>query len=372
MSRVSRSNSLGEAEAIVNQPKVQKQILVEAQHPVAIFSMGIGDHLVSLPAVRALADLFDGRLSLICRPGARQEFYRDVTLNKVHETDIRYHFEGNTIRYTENGSQLRPARIRFDAESIAQKVDKCDLLISLNHWHSPSVDELLERLSPANSMGFFSRFKFHFSFYGKHAADVAFAVPLCLDPALRIETFALAPSVLPDIQQWASTWRTRLPGSTKVLAVHAETKASKMWPVHRFVETLDEFLDRHHDVVVLALGVSDLGLDQGKHGKRVVRCYNFPLACAIALMGQADFFLGVDSSMLHAADLFRIPGVGLFGPTQESSYGFRFAPHRHVRGFDQTLDTITVPEVLNALESVFSEHVESKVYGPNTNTPLST
>lgn len=302
---------------------------------------------------------------MICRPGARQDFYGGVNLSKVHEIDIRYLFERNTVRYTENGSQLRPARIRFDAESIAQQVDKCDLLISLNHWHSPSLDELLERLSPANSMGFFSQFKFRFSFYGKHASDIAFAVPLSLEPALRIENFALAPSVLPDIRQWARNWRNKLPAVTKVLAVHAETKASKMWPMQRFVETLDEFLDRHHDVIVLALGLSDLGLDKGKHGKRVVRCYNIPFSCVMALLGKANFFLGIDSCMLHAADLLRIPGVGLFGPTKESDYGFRFAPHRHVRGVDQTLDTITVPEVLNALESVFSEHVESKVYVPN-------
>lgn len=48
------------SEVIVNQPKVQEKILVEAQYPVAIFCMGIGDHLVTLPAVRALASRLMG------------------------------------------------------------------------------------------------------------------------------------------------------------------------------------------------------------------------------------------------------------------------------------------------------------------------
>jgi ADP-heptose:LPS heptosyltransferase len=342
---------------LANLSKDQYPFLLEARHPVAIFSMGIGDHLLALPAMRALTNLFDERLSLICQPGAREVFFRDLSLKQVHEIKVQHSFD--SVR-SEKGKPLR--RVRFNANSLVEQVNNRDLLISLNYWHSPSVDELLEKLSPVTTMGFFSQFKFQFSFYGKHASDVAFSVPQSLDSALRIENFAGPPSVLPAIQEWARTWRTRISGPTKVLGVHAETKPSKMWPVDRFVETLDEFLGRHRDVIVLALGISDLGLDKGKHGERVVPCDKLPLPCVIALMGQADFFLGIDSCLLHVADLFCIPGVGLFGPTKESDYGFRFAPHRHLRGFDGTMDAITPSQVLNALESVFSENVESKAH----------
>jgi ADP-heptose:LPS heptosyltransferase len=47
---------------------------------------------------------------------------------------------------------------------------------------------------------------------------------------------------------------------------------------------------------------------------------------------SADAFLGVDSCMLHAADLFRVPSVGLFGPTRPSEFGLRFARHRIADG----------------------------------------
>jgi ADP-heptose:LPS heptosyltransferase len=73
------------------------------------------------------------------------------------------------------------------------------------------------------------------------------------------------------------------------------------------------------------------------------------------LVADADLFLGVDSSMLHAADLARVPGMGIFGPTSAATWGFRFAAHRHVDR--STMADITVEEVLDAMEDLVAEHV---------------
>jgi hypothetical protein len=54
--------------------------------------------------------------------------------------------------------------------------------------------------------------------------------------------------------------------------------------------------------------------------------------------------------MLHAADLARVPGVGLFGPTRSATWGFRFGPHRHLD--ERKMADITVDEVLRALEDL--------------------
>jgi ADP-heptose:LPS heptosyltransferase len=62
--------------------------------------------------------------------------------------------------------------------------------------------------------------------------------------------------------------------------------------------------------------------------------------------------------MLHLADLYQVPGVGLFGPTDPSEFGFRFARHLHVRA--ATMNEISVADVGHALEalwnSVFPDH----------------
>jgi hypothetical protein len=334
-----------------NEPQersVAKEVLA-ACYPLAMFSMAIGDHLTTLPALRALAESFEGRLALICNKGARETFFSDVPLRATYE------IQDKTISFGESDSTL-PVSIRFDVDSLAKQIEECDLFISLNGWHSPSIDDLIGRLCVADSIGFFSSFQIRLPYsHDIHVIDTKFQIPQYLKPSLRLDAYSAAPAVSPDIRQWAQAWRARLPSEAKVLAVHAETRPARMWPIERFVRTLDKFLGNHTEVIILALGTKDLGLGKIDFNQRIVPCYNLPLPCAMSLVGVADLFMGVDSSLLHVADLFRVPGLGLFGPSSYAEAGFRFAPHRHVRGQDQTMAAISETEVLDALESLFEE-----------------
>ena len=89
---------------------------------------------------------------------------------------------------------------------------------------------------------------------------------------------------------------------------------------------LNEFLDEHEDFVALIVGMTRHPFDSGKHRNRVVPCAGLPLDVTIGLIAMSDLFVGVDSFALHAADLHRVPGVGLFGPTAPGEFGFRFGP----------------------------------------------
>ncbi|WP_025736064.1 glycosyltransferase family 9 protein [Mycobacterium genavense] len=73
----------------------------------------------------------------------------------------------------------------------------------------------------------------------------------------------------------------------------------------------------------------------------------------MSMVANADLFLGIDSCMLHAADLARVPGVGLFGPTRSATWGFRFGPHRHID--QRKMADISVDAVLDALEAIADE-----------------
>jgi len=70
---------------------------------------------------------------------------------------------------------------------------------------------------------------------------------------------------------------------------------------------------------------------------------------------SGGFVFDIDSCTLHVADLFRVPGLGLFGPSSCTEYGFRFAPHRHICGPDQTMASIGETDVLDVLESLYKE-----------------
>lgn len=321
--------------------------LAEAESPVVFHYNGYGDRLLCLPALRAICSLAPGRVKLICGERDRQTFFADLPLADVIEIKCR----------------KAPGAWLFDAESVAEAVGACDLFISLNSWHSESVDTLLGLLGTAESTGFGGKFSRPVEWdRTRHAADRAFEVARQFRSSLRLEDFAQTVQLpMPDVEV-ARYIRKRIPESMRVLAVHTFTVAEKMWSADRFVSTLDGFLERHPDYVAFVLDSVRSKLDTGRYGGRVfpIPCSEISLARSFAILNEADLFLGIDSCMLHMADLSRIPGVGLFGPTNPDEYGFRFGPHRHVysRG---AMEDLPEGEVLSALEEV-AKHAAVKCH----------
>jgi ADP-heptose:LPS heptosyltransferase len=319
--------------------------LLTAQNPVVIFSNGIGDHLLNLPALRALTALFPESLTLVCREGARETFFSDLSLRAVFEVDMQLSGDGRI----------------FDADALARAVRQCDLLLSLNPWHSTSMDRLLTILKPAQSVGFFSAFQVNLPRdYSKHSADLAFDIPRFLEPSLRLDDFAERPTFPPCYLKQAQRIRAVFPTDLRVMAVHADTRPEKMWSSFRFANLLTAFLSRHPEFVVFVIGPTDPDFVHNVRDSPVFSCSGLPIATAICLVAECGLFLGVDSCMLHAADLFRIPGVGLFGPTSCQEWGFRFGPGRHVCG-DGSTENISEGAVLQALEDLLASDFSAPV-----------
>lgn len=307
--------------------------------PVVVFSNGYGDHLLVLPALRALSSLNGGRLRLVCMPGARELFFRDVALSDVVEAPMR--------RAPTGGRE-------FDAAGIAAGLGSCNCLYSLNPWHSGSMDELLERLSPARSYGFYEEFTDTIkTAAGRHAVDLAFSVPRHIAPGLRVEGFAAAPSLSREAERFAE----RLAAMTaphRLLVVHGETDLRKEWPLANFSRLITTFLAERDDFIVFDVGKARSVLGDADGSERAIFCGGLPLGHAMALVARADLFLGVDSSMLHAADAFRVPGVGIFGPTDPHEFGFRFGPHRHAVS-NGCMSGVGEDEVFVALQGLLRE-----------------
>jgi ADP-heptose:LPS heptosyltransferase len=269
-------------------------------------------------------------------PGYRRTFFADLPLRSVLEVKM----SGRKLPRT------------FNAAAAARRIGKCDLLLSLNPWRSVSLDRLVRLLAPKLSIGFSPAF--HVALRKRltqHAADEAFRVPARLDPGLRLNDFAFPPRlpsrVRPRIRQFL---KATAPGK-RILAVHNETTANKIWPPHRLSRLLAAFLERHPDFVVFILDFRKPKLSLPNFNDRAIHSSALPLVYAFGVLRECDLFLGADSSMLHAADLFRVPGVGLFGPTDPRRYGFRFSPHRHIHS-RSGMKHIPESAVLAALESL--------------------
>ncbi|ORW87505.1 hypothetical protein AWB92_24140 [Mycobacterium sp. IEC1808] len=325
--------------------------LLRARQPTVYFSTLIGDSVLTLPTLRALDEMFDVPLTMVCPKVAFDLCFRQLG--------------GRLVDITGSppvGPTLGPPSNRvLDYDALAAEIGPVDLFIDAVPWDVPSsafARPLRKRLAPKTSVGFPTGDAYDVVVPRDvpHAADLTFKLARLFDPSARIENYAQPVPISAAIRDEVRSIRAALPAGAKVLAVHADTAwVKKHWPVTRFIDLLDRFLARHRDFVAWIVGMGNEKLNVGRERDRIFPYLGAPLDLAMGMVADADLFVGIDSCMLHAADLARVPGVGLFGPTQPATWGFRFAPHRHVQM--STMADITVEEVLGALEELAAEHV---------------
>lgn len=301
-----------------------------ARYPVAFFPDGIGDHFHCLPAIRALAAMFAPRLRLIGHRRFRAIFFPDLSLGPHCELDEK------------------------NIEKMASDIGRCDFFLSLDpDPESELIDRLLTHLSRPVSIGWSRNDDVTLKMdETRHFSDQVFDVPSALGARWRIEELAYPPPLPLWALDSAKHIRSQVPLSLQTLVVHGETHPAKTWDADRFQQALDTFLDRHPDFWVFAIGQTAFSLDRGQYRTRVVPCHGLPLATSLALTSMADVFLGADSCMLHAADIFDVPAVGLFSDFYLSRrWGCRFGRHIEICGRG-TMDSICEREVIEALETM--------------------
>jgi hypothetical protein len=325
--------------------------ILDAASPVVCFAGAVGDHLLTYPAVAALCDLFGGRAVLLTAPRWHTLLYSDLP------AQARLALRVSWAPGAGPPGDLRTAGLSVD--DLNGHLAACDAFVSVNAWHSPAIDALLETIDPVHSVG-------HFPAFGscvpvdavEHAFDLAFEIPRRLDASLALTDYARAPAYPAADAAMAAEVLARLQTGFRLLAVHMDTKPERTWSPDRVATVLDRFLEGHPDWLAVIVGgvlPVDVGALRMRH--RLVSLTGLPLGFSFAIVAGADLFLGVDSCMLHCADLHRVPGVGLFGSTKPTEFGFRFAAHRHVEGGG--MDAIEPAQVLSALAEVEPQVVDA-------------
>lgn len=321
---------------------------LSAEYPLAFFINGYGDNYINLPAIRALCRMFEGRLTFVCKRGPYLFCFEDLDVKRRVALSANFDGEG----------------YKFDAAAAAAEVGRCDLLLSLVPWCSASLRELLGAWGSVPSVGFFETYTHHLRLdYDKPSADLAFDVVRTLRPDYRLGDFT-KPLRYPEVRrEEVRHILSALEPRTRTLTVHMDTLPHKMWDEGRWVETLDRFLEAHTDFVALLIGHPQRPIDteQWRHADRVIPCYGLPLPTSCCLVAESDFFAGIDSCMLHVADMACVPGVGLFGPTNVREFGFYIGPHIMIQA-DGSMEKISVDQVSEALERLVSEPAQAATW----------
>ena len=326
---------------------IQKRAL-SAEYPLAFFLNGYGDNYLNLPTLRALSQLFEGRLTLVCRQGPDLFCFDDLAVNRRIALDARF-----------NGKDYQ-----FDAVAAATNIGQCDLFLSLVPWSSSSLNDLLEACGDIVSIGFFENYTRRLRLdYDKPSADLAFDLVRSLRPDYQLHDF-LEPLCYPtERRQKVQEIFSLLEPGTRTLSVHMDSRAHKNWDENRWVESLDAFLDKHADFVALLVGRPERPIDtsQWRNAGRVIPCYGLSLPSSCCVVAESDFFIGIDSCMLHVADMARVPGVGLFGPTKAKEFGFYIGPHIMIQA-DGSMEKIAVDIVTEALNQLVAAPAQAETW----------
>jgi ADP-heptose:LPS heptosyltransferase len=329
----------------------------EWRHPVAFFMNGIGDHILSLPALRAVAEYCRGRLTLVCSAHPASQVFDELPVRRL-------------VRVAQ---ETFPRQTVFDWRAAAAQITECDLFLSLVPCPSEGLAHLVEALRPEFCVGVVPR--------GnstavncqqtwdrtKHSSRAAFEVVRCLWPGAAFEQFVGPPVFTEDTRGRVQAIKALLPAGTKCLALHTETLPEKMWPVERFNRVIEEFLRRHDDYACFLVATRDTGIDAGAFGDRLIPTFSrtspfagreygcLPLRVAQCLVAGSQLFLGVDSCFLHVADFCSVPAVALFGPTSPREFGCVVAPNRTLDGHG-SMEAIEVDDVLESLDQMANAH----------------
>jgi ADP-heptose:LPS heptosyltransferase len=292
---------------------------------------GIGDYIMSLPALRLLARAAPKPVCLVSGNVPASFLYDEIDVDRRLQADVL------------------PAHFAHGFDPIDVRLPHAfDVFISLATWIAPAIWRLAQQSGARTRMGFFSQFSLRLDVGDIHDFERMFALALPFAPGARFEDFT-APCRLPPATPGARA--SIAPGAKRLLVVHPDSRREKMWPVERYDALLRAFLDGAPDWHVAVLNLPRDRLPLALETGRASVVLDTDLATSMRLVTEADLFLGIDSCMLHVADLARIPGVALFGPTRARQFGYRLGPNRFACNLEvgHGLDTLHGDRVLDAL-----------------------
>ena len=303
------------------------------ERPAVFLVNGLGDQLIALPAMRALGAIFPMGIQLLLGEGMFSFFYRGLLVG-----------EGIRVWWSDCDKRI------IDVERTVAGTAPCDVFVCLSTWAAPSVVDLAGKMGANWSVGCFEVFDEVVPINeSAHMFDRLFAIPQHFRADLCLEDFSYTPLFSAAAEEAARRFVCRhVPPGGRILFVHPETRPDKMWSSASFSWVLERFLDTHPEFMVVVSDIEPHPLQLSRYQHRMV-WVDHHLELALAMLSHADLFLGIDSCFLHAADLFRLPGVALFGPTEPRQWGFRFSPLTRTFSGGGSMDRICRQPVLDAL-----------------------
>jgi len=187
------------------------------KNPVVFMVNGIGDGFLALPTIRALANYYYNRLTLIYDASIFPTWVCDLPQKSIILVEVNRN----------NGS------IDFDYFSVAEIINGCDLFISLNYGKFQHVRNFSNLLYANCNIGFDPTFNIVLNqSKDKHASEVYYEVVKIITQSIDITGHCYPPKILMNQKLIVKNLFFYASNSSKdnfILATHTDTQNNKMW-----------------------------------------------------------------------------------------------------------------------------------------------
>lgn len=274
-----------------------------------LFHNGYGDYVMALPAFRAVCAIAPRPLAFVVGAGPQSFLLHELNPDLLLTVDYSHDWPHKD----------------FDPSPVLARVWSCDNFVSLCPYDSRGERCLVESLAPRRLIGFSEDCTQRLPYKGSglHEADVLFQAAQCLAPQAAIEDYSQCIRFDAETHSTIARMRSAFDEAALLVVAHVDTRPERTYPRDRFDRLLSAWTGAEGVFALLLNETRDPWPRASASGRcGFLRGATLPQSMAIA--ATAGVFVGVDSCMLHVADLARRPALGLFSPTDPRRVGFRF------------------------------------------------
>ncbi|MDZ7289150.1 MAG: glycosyltransferase family 9 protein [candidate division KSB1 bacterium] len=331
-----------------------KRILVVRQHDM------LGDFLLSTPVLRALHQRFpEAHIGVLVR-----EYCADVARNNPYVNEV--------LVFYEHGLNWSWQRLRTLWRQLRRKWDLAVVLNTVSHsvtsdWlaHLSGARYILgseHHIFPGCTRNFFYNLVAPYSKTLKHQSERN----LDIVRHIGADTNNLSEVMhLDDIERQAAHQKfTNLGLRSGQLVIGMHVGAGKLmnrWPISRFSRLARLLREKYAAEIVLFWGPKEKNLSRQFCEEirfQPVKVEPTDLRELAALFTQCDAVVCNDTGVMHVCAAVGVPLVAIFGPTDPKEWkpiGDKFVA---ARGKDQTVESVSVEQVLAALAFLLGERLE--------------
>lgn len=318
----------------------------------------IGDTLLSVPAIRATAELWpNAKISLLTGSKALEIVQNCPHVHDAVEFDPYRSCDQGVKRFFDVVSDLRKRRF--------------DIALVLNRsFHSALISTLGGAKLRAGWSGFSNRdFLLDATCpYSPDDSEIDSYLDVVACAYKAFEARPLPPAFNRNLQVWLTADERaavddELRGPGVYIGIQpGATHAYKRWPAKYFAALADHIVQSYAGAKIVLVGGSDecaiagdmLDLcSQSTRNRTINLTGKLPLRGTLVALESLTCFVANDTAIRHAAVSLGIPSIGLFGPTSALKWGNADPPtHQVVVAPSGQIEELTVDAISNVVDSV--------------------